>query len=246
MDFRKASEAAERWLHVVRGIAFFGEQRDVDRAYRLLLPAADRPGTFNLQDSYGKHAEALIGMRDKLRAISDGPITIGEAEPLTAGSGHEAAVKLAARAICYLAWPSLARPKAAGDEGEEQALIRPLLVRLVDPDCVEEITDPREQHALAAKLLAERWPTLAIPQQQQAELEEQIRCERAKLQYAVIWLQQKDVAEGLGLSSAYVGELVERGELRANGTTGKAKRIDLQSVLDFCRRKGTEFTFPGT
>ena len=49
-----------------------------------------------------------------------------------------------------------------------------------------------------------------------------------------VWLEQKAVQEGLGLShSEQVGRLCKK-ELKTNGKTGKAKRIALSSVLAYC------------
>lgn len=55
------------------------------------------------------------------------------------------------------------------------------------------------------------------------------------------WPRQADVAEKLGMTRARISQLLDDGELRDNGKAGHARRVDPQSVLDYCNRTGTAY-----
>ena len=59
------------------------------------------------------------------------------------------------------------------------------------------------------------------------------------------WFKQGAVQVFLGLNhSKQVTDLIEDGELKTNGKSGKAKRIDPMSFAAYCRRKGLPRKLP--
>jgi hypothetical protein len=52
------------------------------------------------------------------------------------------------------------------------------------------------------------------------------------------WFRQADVAKRLGYSKMKITRMVRRGELRTNGKTGHACRVDPLSILEYCEREG--------